>query len=94
MTASDLHSHLVQLREELAPEDEIEDARLAERGFRYTNQISFALFAVVAVAGIVDAQIRFTPSYDYERKRQLPPDLTHAPELSIDLTGASLRLRF
>jgi tetratricopeptide (TPR) repeat protein len=86
-----LHDHL---RGQHPNPDEIADARLAERGFRYTNQISFALFAVIAVAGVVDAQVRFQPSYDYERKRPLPSELESVPELSLDLTGATLRLRF
>lgn len=86
-----LHDHL---RGQHPKPSEIPDARLAEQGFRYTNQISFALFAIVAVTGIIDAQVRFQPSHDYERKRPLPPDLSNGPELSIDLTGASLRLRF
>jgi tetratricopeptide (TPR) repeat protein len=89
-----LHDHL---RGQHPTPAEIPDARLAERGFRYTNQISFALFAVIAVAGVVDAQIRFQPSYEYERKRPLPADLQdQQPAVSFDvhLTGASLKLRF
>jgi tetratricopeptide (TPR) repeat protein len=88
-----LHDHL---RGQQPTPTEIADARLAEQGFRYTNQISFALFAILAVTGVIDAQIRFQPTNDYERKRPLPPDLSQAPELSFDLTGtgASLRLRF
>jgi tetratricopeptide (TPR) repeat protein len=86
-----LHDHL---RGQNPKPSEIVDARLAEQGFRYTNQISFALFAIVAVTGVIDAQVRFQPSYDYERKRALPPELMSAPELSIGPTGASLRLRF
>lgn len=73
--------------------DSVADARLAERAFRYTNQISFALFAILAVTGVIDAQVRFQDSREYERKRPLPPDLQGGPELSIDGAG-SLRLRF
>lgn len=83
-----LHDHL---RGQRPKPSEIPDARLAEQGFRYTNQISFALFAIVAVTGIIDAQVRFVPSQDYERKRKLPPDLVDGPELSFDLTGFQLR---
>jgi tetratricopeptide (TPR) repeat protein len=89
-----LHDHL---RGQHPTPEEIPDARLAERGFRYTNQISFALFAVIAVAGVVDAQIRFQPSYEYQRKRPLPGDLqVEDPQFSFDVqpTGASLKLRF
>lgn len=86
-----LHDHL---RGQKPKPSEIADARLAEQGFRYTNQISFALFAIVAVTGVIDAQVRFQPTHDYERKRPLPPDLLPGPEVSFDLTGASFRLRF
>lgn len=84
-----LHDHL---RGQTPGGDDIQDARLAEQGFRYTNQISFALFAIIAVTGVIDAQVRFQDSYAYERKRPLPPDL--APELSLTSDGASLTLRF
>ena len=81
------------LRGQTPSPEEIDDARLAESAFRYTNQISFALFAVIAITGIIDAQIRFQPSYDYERKRPLPADLT-VPEISLGPTGGSIKLRF
>jgi hypothetical protein len=70
---------------------EIDDARLAERAFRYTSQISFGLFAVLAVTGIIDAQLRFVPSRRYERERPLPPDLYGGPELTLTPTGMHLR---
>jgi len=86
-----LHDHL---RGQRPKPNEVEDARLAERGFRYTNQISFALFAVVAVAGIIDAQVRFQDTYEYERRRELPPDLREGPQITLTPTGASLEFRF
>jgi tetratricopeptide (TPR) repeat protein len=86
-----LHDHL---RGQRPTPSEITDARLAEQGFRYTNQISFALFALIAVTGVIDAQVRFQPTHDYERKRPLPPELSNSPELSLGVGGASLRLRF
>ena len=86
-----LHDHL---RGQVPKAEEIQDARLAERGFRYTNQISFALFAIIAVTGVIDAQVRFQGTHDYERKRPLPPELSAGPEVSLHPTGASLTLRF
>lgn len=86
-----LHDHL---RGQQPSASQIADARLAEQGFRYTNQISFALFAIIAVTGVIDAQIRFQPTHDYERKRPLPPDLSSGPQVSFNLTGASFQLRF
>jgi len=63
------------LRDEDPPDELLADARLAEAGFRYGNRISLGLFAAVAIAGIVDAQLRFKPSTTYERPRPLPKDL-------------------
>ena len=81
------------LRGESPAPDKIDDARLTEKGFRYTNQISFALFCIIAITGVIDAQVRFQGSYEYQRKRPLPPDL-RSPELTLGPTGGSLRLRF
>ena len=64
------------LRDDTNPTDDArDDARLAERGFRYGNHISMVLFGAVAVSGILDAQLRFQPSRARARQRPLPPDL-------------------
>lgn len=60
----------------------LSDAKLAEGASRYVNQISLGMFAVVAVAGVIDAQVRFQPSRSFDRPRPLPPDLTEL-ELSV-----------
>lgn len=60
----------------------IDDAELAEGASRYVNQISLGLFAVVAVSGIIDAQVRFQQSRSFDRPRRLPPDLKGL-ELSV-----------
>jgi tetratricopeptide (TPR) repeat protein len=80
------------LRDEPAPAVP-EDARLAESAFRITNQVSFGLFMAVAVAGVVDAQVRYKPSRTYERPRALPPDLLEL-ELSLQPSGVNLSGRF
>jgi tetratricopeptide (TPR) repeat protein len=67
----------------------LENARTAETVYRYTNEISIALFGVVAVTGIIDAQLRFKPSSYHERQRMLPPDLTRF-DLSVGPGGMSL----
>lgn len=46
-----------------------------ERGVRITNQISTALLGAVALAGIIDAQVRFRESRRTTRQRDLPEDL-------------------
>lgn len=73
---------------------EVDDARLAERAFRYTSQISFGLFAVLAVTGIIDAQVRYVPSRNFQRERPLPPDLYGGPELSVGPGNVDLKVRF
>jgi hypothetical protein len=70
-----------------------QDARLAESIFRYTNQISLGLFGAIAVAGIVDAQVRFVPSRNFDRARPLPPDLEQL-QLSVGPGGLQLRGSF
>ncbi len=72
---------------------ERDNARLAEAAFRYTNQISFGLFTLVAVTGILDAQLRFVPSRSYDQPRSLPPDLVKV-RLSLGPTGLALAGRF
>jgi hypothetical protein len=74
--------------------DERDDFNLTERVSRYTNQISVALFGVLAITGVIDAQLRFRSTQEFERKRPLPADLYGGPEVSIGLGSASLRLRF
>jgi tetratricopeptide (TPR) repeat protein len=82
------------LRGQQVAESERDSYNLTERASRYTNQISMALFGVLAVTGIIDAQVRFQGSREYERKRPLPPDLLSGPELSIGPGSANLRVRF
>jgi tetratricopeptide (TPR) repeat protein len=69
--------------------DLLQDARLAENVFRYTNQISLGLFAVIAAAGIVDAQVRFVPSRHIDRARALPADVE---QLQLSVGPGGLRL--
>jgi hypothetical protein len=46
-----------------------------ERGVRITNQISTGLLGAVALAGIIDAQVRFREGRSTTRRRELPEDL-------------------
>ena len=70
-----------------------DQARLAETVFRYTNQISLGLFGVLAVTGIIDAQVRFKPGDRYERPRALPPELMNF-ELGVGPGGLSVSGKF
>jgi tetratricopeptide (TPR) repeat protein len=54
-----------------------DQAEVAEAVFRYTNQISLGLFGLLAVTGIIDAQVRFKTGDAHERPRVLPPELTN-----------------
>jgi hypothetical protein len=90
LVAFALHEDLRDLR---PTEDQLDDAELDESLSRYVNQISLGLFAVVATAGIVDAQIRFQPRRSFDRPRPLPPDLNEL-ELSVGPGTFLLRGRF
>jgi tetratricopeptide (TPR) repeat protein len=72
--------------------DQRDDYNLTERVSRYTNQVSLGLFGVIAITGIIDAQVRFEGDAQRSRKRVLPPDLRDPPRLT--LTPTSLRLQF
>lgn len=74
----------------------LDDARLAEGAFRYINQISFGMFAVVAVTGVIDAQLRFRETVAVEVQRPLPPDLEPLdkakPSVSLGIGPLGLNL--
>ena len=91
LTAYVLHEHL---RGQKPTPVEIADARLAEQAFRYTSQISFGLFSVLAATGVIDAQVRYVATRSYDRQRPLPPGLRGGPELSLGPAGADFRIRF
>lgn len=65
---------------------------------RYTNQISMGIFGVVAIAGIVDAQLRFEGEVQTMRKRSVPQDLREMIKPSesarLSIRGLSLRVDF
>ncbi|MEM6957744.1 MAG: hypothetical protein AAF411_10195 [Myxococcota bacterium] len=72
-----------------------------ERGVRITNQITTGAFAAVAVAGVIDAHVRFEPIRRTTRERPLPPELepdavAEQPTLHLQLGAgyAGFRLNF
>jgi hypothetical protein len=92
ITAYGFHSYL---RDQEPAEGRFDDARLAEAASRYINQISFGLFAVVAITGIVDAQLRFQPTRVTEVKKPLPTDLKdieNTPRISLGAGPTPLSL--
>lgn len=84
ITAYAFHQNL---RDQIPADDRYDDARLAEAASRYINQIGFGMFAIVAITGIIDAQLRFRENRVVEVRRPLPPDLesleSSPPTLSI-----------
>lgn len=87
ITAFAFHENL---RGQIPADNRRDDARLAEAAFRYANQISFGLFAAVAVTGIVDAQVRFKGTRTLELQRPLPRDLQDLdPPKSVTPAAAS-----
>lgn len=89
------------------PEDSPERASAVEleSNLRLFNAVSGGLFYATAVAGILDAQIRYVPYHRETRERPLPPDLepdydpaedVEEPAIGVSLSpfGASFQLRF
>lgn len=64
------------------------------RALRYSNQISMAVLAVVAVAGIVEAQLSYRPTEVHKRRRALPAELVAEPEATIHMGAAGLHGTF
>jgi hypothetical protein len=92
ITAYAFHANL---RGQQPAEGRFDDARLAEAASRYINQISFGLFAVVAITGVVDAQLRFQPTRVRTVERPLPPEieeLEQRPRVSLGAGPTPLSL--
>lgn len=58
---------------------------------QYSTNISAGLLVAVALAGIIDAQARFTPSASFDRRRDLPPELEEKFEFGLTPTGVRIR---
>jgi len=88
------------LRDENPAPSEIARARRVEKALRIGNWVSVGALLSFAVAGIVEAEVRFRPAIRTTRKRELPPDLegpqTTGPQIRLELgvTGGKLRLDF
>jgi tetratricopeptide (TPR) repeat protein len=88
------------LRDENPAPSEIERARRVERALRIGNWVSVGAFLSFAVAGVIEAEVRFKPVIRTTRKRELPED-TQSPQttgpqirLELGLTGGKMRLDF
>jgi tetratricopeptide (TPR) repeat protein len=75
-----LHASLPNPREyDLLTSADQRDVRLLESAFAITSYITFGAFVAVALAGIVDAHVRFVPTVTRTRRRELPEDLRDFP---------------
>jgi tetratricopeptide (TPR) repeat protein len=87
------------LRDEDPAPSDIDRAQRVERALRIGNWASVGAFLGFAVAGVVEAQVRFKPVIRTTRKRDLPENLQSNHDrprarLELGLTGAGLRLDF
>lgn len=88
------------LRDEDPAPEELERARRVEKALRIGNWVSVGAFLSFAVAGIIEAEVRFKPVIRTTRERDLsgekPPPQTRGPQLRLQLglTGGSMRLDF
>ena len=88
------------LRDENPAPSEIERARRVEKALRIGNWVSVGAFLSFAIAGVVEAEVRFKPVIRTTRKRELPDEIdspqTTGPQIRLELglTGGKIRLDF
>jgi hypothetical protein len=88
------------LRDENPTPDEIERATRVEKALRIGNWVSVGAFLSFAVAGIIEAEVRFKPVIRTTRERDLSEDKqstqTQGPQIRLELglTGGKMRLDF
>ncbi len=78
----------------VAPE-RIDDAQKAERILRISNWVSVGALVGTYLGSVIDAELRFQPTIEKTRTRELPPDLrSRKLRFGLALGGGSLRLDF
>lgn len=87
------------LRDEDPAPSDIDRAQRVERALRIGNWASVGAFVGFAVAGVIEAEVRFKPVIRTTRKRNLPESLESnggrpGARLGLGLTGADLRVDF
>ncbi len=88
------------LRDENPAPDQLDRARRVERALRIGNWVSVGAFLSFAVAGVIEAEVRFKPVIKTTRPRELPDDTpsprSTGPQIRLDLglTGGKMRLDF
>jgi hypothetical protein len=86
-----LHQHL---EGQQPSADDLGEARFAEKSFRITNQVTLGAFAVLAIGGIIDAQIRFKSTWTEKRRRKIPDHLRDALRIGPDEASIGFGGRF
>jgi len=88
------------LRDENPAPEQIERAQRVEKALRIGNWVSVGALVSFAVAGVIEAEVRFKPVIRSTRERELPRD-TEIPQatglrirLELGLTGGKMRLDF
>ena len=88
------------LRDENPGPNEIDRARRIEKALRIGNWVSVGALLSFAIAGVVEAEVRFRPVIRSSRPRELPDELSspqsRGPQfrLEMGLTGGKLRIDF
>ena len=88
------------LRDENPGPNEIDRARRVEKALRIGNWVSVGALLSFAIAGVVEAEVRFRPVIRSSRPRELPDELrspqSRGPQLRLEmgLTGGKLRIDF
>lgn len=87
------------LRDEDPAPSDIDRAQRVERALRIGNWASVGAFVGFAVAGVIEAEVRFKPVIRTTRKRNLPESLESnggrpRARFGLGLTGADLRVDF
>jgi tetratricopeptide (TPR) repeat protein len=88
------------LRDENPAPEQIERAQRVEKALRIGNWVSVGALVSFAVAGVIEAEVRFKPVIRSTRERELPRD-AEIPQatglrirLELGLTGGKMRLDF
>ena len=88
------------LRDENPAPNEIDRARRVEKALRIGNWVSVGAFVSFAVAGVIEAEVRFRPVIRTTRPRELPDELrdprSSGPQIRLELglSGGNFRLDF
>jgi tetratricopeptide (TPR) repeat protein len=77
-----------------SPTTEAQQHLDAARAWRFVNLAAYGGFVLTAVAGIVQANVKFERDVVVVRKRPLPPTVSLSPQPTPSGLGLGLRLRF